>query len=160
MIRGVLLLAAFALITHGAITSVSEARYLARASRSIPDLLHQEDARAGGVFIVLQAADCLRSGELVAHWNALQSAGRFAVKGLVVGNERLSKQQKDELTQKGVTFPLRGIAENDAALVAQKLGYNSTPFAIVLNREGRVTASFPGKQNVPADALMPLIEQQ
>lgn len=160
MIRAVLLVAGLALAIQASVASFGDTRYLARASRSIPDLLNPRGTSTGGVYLVMQTADCLRSGEFIAHWNASQAARRFPVTGLVIGNGPLTEEEATGLRENGVTFPLRRIAEHDATLVAHKLGYLATPFAIVLDRAGRVTASFPGKQEVPLDALVRLIGDQ
>lgn len=157
MIRGLLLVVAFLITGTASFRLYGETRYVLGARKSIPELLAPRGERAAGVMIVMQAEDCLGSGELVARWNALHEAARFPVTGLVVGTTRLSPRQRELFEQHRVSFPLRAIPARDAAAVAEKLGYTSTPFAVVLDREGRVAASFSGSRNMPAEVLESLV---
>ena len=45
----------------------------------------------------------------------------------------------------------------DASLVAAKLGYRSTPFAVIVDAEGRVAASAPAGRNVPREVVAALV---
>lgn len=125
------------------------------AERTIPALLaggHGAAAPAG-LLIVLQPEDCLRSGDLVARWNALQHAGRFPVAAVVVGDRRVAAGHRELFRQHGLELPLRAITVRDAGIIAEKLGYDSTPFAVMIDRAGRVAGSFPASQNVPAEIV-------
>ena len=158
MIRRALLAAALLIAGVASLDLYRDARYLLRASRTIPALLAGIDAgRSPAVLIVMQPEDCLRSGELVARWNELHRAGTAPVTGLVVGSGSLTPRQRQAFEARGVAFPLRAIAAADAAILGEKLGYTSTPFAIVLDVHGRLAASFPASQNVPAEVVARLV---
>jgi hypothetical protein len=150
-------LCAFLLAGATSLHLYRDTRYLLRAPESIPALLARQHTGGAGVVIVMQPEDCLGSGDLVQRWNSLHRAGRFPVTGLVVGSGRLSSRQQALFTQNGATFPLRPIAAQDAGSMAEKLGYVSTPFAVVLDRHGRVAGSFPGLQNISPEVLERLI---
>lgn len=157
MIRNVLLAVAFLLAGTASFHLYGDTRYLLSARKSIPELLSPAGGRASGVLVVMQPEDCLGSGELVAQWNALHRTGRFPVHGLVIGSGRLSPRQRELFDREGVLFPLRAITAHDAAAVAEKLGHTSTPFAVVLDRNGRVAASASTLQNMPPELLQQLI---
>ncbi|HEY0020064.1 MAG TPA: hypothetical protein VGC13_27430 [Longimicrobium sp.] len=156
MIRAVLLLAAFVIVGRSSVALYADTRALLRPSRSVPELLGRGKS-AGGVVIVLQVEDCRGSGSIVSGWNALHSAGRFPVRGLVVGTGEMSAPERAILKGDGVRFPLGRIAAADARSVARTLGFRSTPFAIVLDRRGRVAGAFPTGQGVSAEALARLM---
>jgi hypothetical protein len=158
MIRRALILAAFMLIAAMSTHLYSDTRYLLRAHASVPALLGVEDrAPATGVMIVMQPEDCLKSGEMVERWNTLHRTGRVAITALVVGSGRLSPAQRDVFEEHAVELPLRPIRLVDAQILAEKLGYVSTPFAVVLDKNGRVAGSFPASQNVPIEVLEALV---
>lgn len=157
MIRAALVLCAFLLVAATSLHLYRDTRSLLRTPESIPALLARQQAGEAGVVIVMQPEDCLGAGELVARWNDLHRAGRFPVTALVVGSGDLSPRQQAVFKQSGATFPLRPIMAQDAGRVAEKLGYASTPFAVVLDRHGRVAGSFPGLQNMPPEVLEQLI---
>lgn len=154
MMRRIVLLAALVLAAGLSARLYGDSRSLMRARESVPVLLGLETNEGkAGVLIVLQPEDCLRSGELVERWSALYRSGRVSVTALVVGSGSLSRAQRDVFEAQRVALPLRPIRALDARIVAEKLGYASTPFAVVLDREGRVAGSFPGVQNVSLEAL-------
>lgn len=156
MIRRILLLVAFAIVARSSVALCADTRALLRSSRSVPELLGR-GKRPAGVVIVLQVEDCRRSETIVNGWNALHSAGRFPVTGLVVGAGELSARERAILKRDGVRFPLRGIAAADARSIARTLGFRSTPFAIVFDRHGRIAGSFPAGQNVPPEVVAGLV---
>jgi hypothetical protein len=158
MIRAILLVVAFLLVGRSSVGLYADTRALLRSSRSVPELLGGRES-SGSVVVVLQMEDCRRSETIVSGWNALHSARRFPITGLVVGAGELSARERAILTRDGVRFPLRGIAAADARSIAQSLGFRSTPFAIVIDRRGRVAGAFPGGQSVPAEALVRLMDQ-
>lgn len=129
--------------------------YVLAAQRSVPALLGDGAGAPppAGMIIVLQPEDCLRSGELVARWNALHRAGRFPVTAAVVGPKGASKRHRELLRQQDLGLPLRAITTRNAGIVAEKLGYTSTPFAVVIDHGGRVAGSFPAAQNVPVEVV-------
>jgi hypothetical protein len=157
MIRSALALLALLLSGITGLHLYRDLGYVRAAGLSVPALL------AGGagasppaeMVIVLQPEDCLRSGELVARWNALHRAGRVRVTGLVVGPGRVSSRHRELFRRLGLQVPLRAITARHGGIVAEKLGYTSTPFAVMIDRGGRVAGSFPAGQNVPAE----LVEQ-
>jgi hypothetical protein len=151
MIRCILLLLALIVVAPSSMALYGDTRALMRSSRTIPELLGRN--ASGGVVLVLQVKDCRRSGTLVKTWNAVDSAGRVPVAAMVVGSGRLTAAERAVFTQDGVRFSLRGIVRTDAQAIAQKLGFRSTPFAIVFDNRGRVTGAFPADVNVPVDAL-------
>lgn len=133
--------------------------YVLAAERSVPVLLGDGAGAppTAGMLIVVQPEDCLRSGELVARWNDLHRAGRFPVTALVVGPGSVSKQHRELLRQQNLGLPLQAITTRNAGIVAEKLGYTSTPFAVVIDRAGRVAGSFPASRNVPVEVLAQII---
>lgn len=157
MIRAALVLCAFLLVGATSLHLYRDTRSLLRTPESIPALLARQQAEEAGVVIVVQPEDCLGAGELVARWNNLHRAGRFPVTALVIGSGDLSPRQQAVFRQNGATFPLRPIAAQDAGRMDEKLGYVSTPFAVVLDRHGRVAGSFPGLQNMSPEVLEQLI---
>jgi hypothetical protein len=156
--RRVLLACAFALAGAMAVQLAAETRHALRAAEPVARTLARGAEAGGGVFFVFQPQDCLASGEMVERWNALYEARSFAVQGLVVGDGTLSDRQERMFRDRKVRMPVRGISARDAALVAEKLGYHATPFAVVLDRQGRVAGSFPAGQNVPATIIERLIQ--
>lgn len=160
MTRRILVLAALLLASGLSARLYGDTCYLLRARESVPALLGVEGGKGTGqVLIVLQPKDCLRSGELVERWKALHRHGTVPVTVLVVGSGALAREQRNAFAEHDASLPLRRLRMLDARIVAEKLGYASTPFAVVLDREGRVAASFPGMQNVPAEALEALVRQ-
>jgi hypothetical protein len=157
MIRGVLLIIAFLLTGTASLHLYRDTHYVLGARKSIPALLAHRDDGAAGVIMVMQPEDCLGSGELVARWNAIHNAAKFPVTALVIGTTHLSPRQQELFQQHHVSFPLRAIHARDAAAVAEKLGHTSTPFAVVLDREGRIAASFSATQNMPVEVLENLV---
>lgn len=159
MIRSVLALVALLLAGATGLRLYRDVAYVRAAGQSVPALLA---GRAGapppaGMIIVLQPEDCLRSGELVERWNAFHRAGRFPVTALVVGAGRVSPRQRELLRERNLELPLRAITARDAGIVAEKLGYTSTPFAVTIDRGGRIAGSFPARQNLPANVAAEVI---
>lgn len=158
MMRRLLVLGALVLAAILSVHLYRDTRYLLRARESIPTLLGaREPGRSAGVLIVLQPEDCLRSGELVKRWTALHGTGRVPMTALVVGSGTLSPAQRDVFQEHQVSLPLRRIHMVDAQILAEKLGYASTPFAVVIDRNARVVGSFPASQNVPIEVLEALV---
>jgi hypothetical protein len=155
MIRSVLALAAFLLSATVGMHLYRDVEYLRAADRTVPALLAGGEGAAApaGLLIVLQPEDCLRSGELVARWNALDAAGRFPVTAVVVGAGRAAPRHRELLRRQNLRLPLRAITARDAGIIADKLGHASTPFAVMIDRAGRVAGSFPASQNVPAEIV-------
>lgn len=155
MIRSTLVLLALLLATVTGLRLYGDVAYVMAENRSIPALLAGDGGTAppAGMLIILQPEDCLRSGELVARWNALWRARRFPVTALVVGAGRVSAHQRELLRGQKLELPLRAITARDAGVVAEKLGYTSTPFAVMIDRGGRVAGSFPASQNLPVDMV-------
>lgn len=157
MIRRLLLVVGFLLAGQASFRLYAETT-AARALRTIPERLGVTDGSGGLVILVLQASDCRRSGRLVATWNAVYAARQIPVTGLVVGNGRISTGERAAFVRDGVRFPLRRIASPDARTVAMQLGFRSTPFAIVIDRSGRVAGAFPAAQNLPTDAVLGMMD--
>lgn len=159
MIRSALALLALLLAAVSGLHLYRDLAYVRAADRSVPALVAggAGASPAAGMVIVLQPEDCLRSGELVARWNALHRAGRFPVTALVAGPGRVSSRHRALLRRHDLQLPLRGITERNAAIVAEKLGYTATPFAVMIDRGGRVAGSFPASQNVPAEVVEQVI---
>ena len=158
MTRRLPILAALVLTAGLSVHLYRDTRYMLRARESVAELLGVEGRQSkAGVLIVLQPEVCLRSGELIERWNTLYRGGRVPVTALIVGSGSLSKAQRDVFEEHRIALPLRPIRVLDARILGEKLGYTSTPFAIVLDREGRVAGSFPGIQNVPVEALEALV---
>jgi hypothetical protein len=150
MIRPALAFLALLLAGIAGLHLYRDVEYLRAADRTIPALLAGDGAvPPAGLLIVLQPEDCLRSGDLVARWNALYRAGRFPITAVMVGkgsHHQLLRRQNLEL-------PLRAITARDAGIIAEKLGHPSTPFAVMIDRAGRVAGSFPASQNVPLEVV-------
>ena len=154
MIRTLVVLCGFALAAAGSVRLRDETRYLLRADQPVAVLLESEGA--AGVVFVFQPEDCLSNGEMVQRWNQLRLAGAVPVKGLVAG-AALSPRQRDLFARRDLQLPLGTITAQDAAIVAEKLGYRATPFAVVLDRHGRVAATFPAEQNVAPEIVQRLV---
>lgn len=107
--------------------------------------------------IVFQPEDCLGDGSIVARWNTLSTAPGLRVRGLVVGRGGASPGQSELFRKAGLRLSLGSIPMSDASLVAGKLGVRGTPFAVVLDANGRVAASFPAGQNVPVEVLSRMV---
>lgn len=86
-------------------------------------------------------------------WNDLAVTPGLSVRGLVVGRGGVSRAQWDVFQQTGSRMPLGSISARDASLMAGRLGFRMTPFAVVLDVHGRVAASFPAGRNVPPEIL-------
>lgn len=143
-------------VTAGA-RLVAETRYAVRGRQPVATLLSGNGEDPAGVVFVFQVEDCLSSGEMLVSWNALHRGGAVPVCGLVVGDGSLSGQQRRVVRDFHLTMPVRGLSRRDAAIVGEKLGYAATPFGVVLDRHGRVTASFPAEKNVPPPTLRQLV---
>ena len=155
-----MLACAFALATVVGLQTVADARAGLRAASPAAALLGWTGGSGPEVVFVFQPADCLGSGDLVRRWNALRSDPRFRVRGMVVGDGRLSSRQQRFFAEARIRIPVRGIRMRDAALVGANFGYARTPFAVVLDDAGRAVASFPAEQNVPADVVHALISSR
>lgn len=154
MIRSVLALAAFLLTGITGLHLYRDVGYLRASDRTIPALLAGGHGGApAGLLIVLQPEDCLRSSDLVARWNALHRAARFPVTAAVVGSGRVDPLDREIFRRRNLELPLRAITARDAGIIAEKLGHTSTPFAVMIDRAGRVAGSFPASQNVPAEVV-------
>ena len=157
MIRRALLACAYALAVGMGAQLFVETRNLFRDSRPVAAILAPDEPHPSGVIFVFQPKDCLDSGEMLARWNELHGAGRFPVSGVVTGDGWLSEPQARAFREGGLRLPVRAISPRDAAIVAERLGYETTPFAVILDGQGRVAGSFPANRNVPADVLAAII---
>jgi hypothetical protein len=153
VIRRLVLGCAFCLSGALAFDAVADTRYALRAAQPVAATLGGGEPLAGVVVFVFQPEDCFGQGGLLERWDGLRKAGRLPVRGMVVGDGTLSQRQTELFRDLGVGIQLRGIDAMDAAMVAEKLGYRSTPFAVVLDARGRVAASYPAHQNVPPEVL-------
>lgn len=157
MTRVLLVVCGLALSVAASARLFEETRYVVRGRQPISRLLAADEGSRAGVVFVFQPEDCLSSGEMIVRWNTLYREGKVPVRGLVVGDGSLSEQQLRVVRDFHVTMPVRGLSRRDAAIIGEKLGYTETPFAIVLDRQGRVTASFPAERNVPPSVLRQLV---
>lgn len=78
------------------------------------------------------------------------------MEGLLIGDSRASTRERVKANT-GLNVQLGSISAEGAGLVAEKLGYTATPFALVLDRDGRVAGSYPAGQNVPPETLARLV---
>ena len=150
MMRFILILCAFAMAAAGAVRLTGETRYLLRGSDAVGEILSASGREE--VVFVFQPEDCLSNGALLGRWNELHRSGRLGVRGLVAGAGPSTLQQ-DLFAKRDLDLPLGTISVRDAAIVAERLGYTSTPFAVILDRQGRVAGAFPAQQNVPPEML-------
>ena len=157
MTRILLVACGLALSAAASARLFEETQYVLRSRQPISRLLAIKEGSPAGVVFVFQPEDCLSSGEMIVRWNTIHREGKVPVRGLVVGDGSLSEPQRRVVRDFHVTMPVRGLSRRDAAIVGEKLGYTATPFAIVLDRHGRVTASFPAEQNVPSSMLRQLV---
>jgi hypothetical protein len=134
-----------------------ETRYVMRSDEPVAHTLGRYAADGPGVVIVFQPEDCLGDGGIVRRWNALATAPALHVSGLVVGGAGVSPAQAKVFAEFGLRMPVASISRLDAEILAGKLGYVSTPFAVVLDSSGRVAASFPAGQNVPPEVVSRLV---
>lgn len=156
MTRLALSLAAVLLAALAAVQLVRDARLARRSSEPLAATLGRYAADAPGVVIVFQPQDCLGNGDVVRRWNALAGTPGLRVRGLVAGSAISSTQQK-VFAETGLRMRLGAISHEDAGLVAGKLGYTRTPFALVLDSRGRVAGSFPAGENVPPEVVATLV---
>ena len=154
MIRAFVVICGFAVAAAATHRLYAETRYMQRAAQPISALLANRGAP--GVVFVFQPEDCLGNGELIERWNRFHAAGGVPAKGLVVGTA-LSARQRDLFARGDLRLPLGTIDALDAAIVAEKLGYTATPFAVILDRRGRVAATFPASQNVAPEIVARLV---
>ena len=157
MTRLLLALCGLALALAASVQLAGETRYVLHGRQPLSKLLTAGAKEPAGVIFVFQPRDCLSSGGLIVAWNSLYREGSVPVRGMVVGNGSLSERQQRVVDDLHLSMPVRGISPEDAATVGEKLGYPATPFAVVLDTSGRVTASFPAEKNVPAATLHQLV---
>jgi hypothetical protein len=153
MIRRLVLLCALGLIVAFSVRLYGDTRYALRAAEPVAATLGGEEPLTSAVVFVFQPEDCFGSGGLPQRWDALRKEMNVQVLGRIVGRGELSSRQRALFDSLRVEIPIRGIDPTDAGIVAERLGYRSTPFAVVLDRRGRVAASFPAGQNVPPELL-------
>lgn len=156
MTRLAVSLAAVLLSAFAAVHLARDARLASDGDEPVAATLARYAADAPGVVIVFQPEDCLGNGDAVRRWNTLAGTPGLRVRGLVAGKATSSAQQK-VFAETGLRMPLGAISQADASLVAGKLGYTRTPFALVLDSRGRISGSFPAGQNVPPDIVATLV---
>jgi hypothetical protein len=149
-------LAAALFAVLAAVNLVRDARLASHNAEPMAETLARYAANAPGVVIVFQPEDCLRNGEMTRRWNSLAGTPGLRVEGLVTGSG-ISPAQRKIFTETGLRMKLGTISSEDASLLGGKLGYTRTPFAIVLDGQGRIAASFPAGQNVPPEVVATLI---
>jgi hypothetical protein len=154
-----LLLAAVAVAVAGVVSMQlgAETRDRLLGTRLTADLLDSEGIDAAGIVFVFQQEDCFGEGDLLQGWNDLHAEARFGVRGLIVGDGTLSPVQEQLFRERRIEMPVAGISRQAAAVVAARLGYTLTPFAVVLSPDGGIVASFPAGRNVPVEVLESLI---
>ncbi len=133
---------------------LKETRIAVGMHEPVPQTLARYGAGAPGVVIIFQPEDCLGDGTIVRRWNALSTAPALRVQGLVAGEKGTSKRV---LAATGLRMTLGSISALDAARLGEKLGYTSTPFAVILDSRGRVAGSFTASRNVPPHLLSSLV---
>lgn len=148
--------AALLLSALAAVHLVRDARAVSHNGESVAATLARYSANAPGVVIIFQPEDCLGSGDIVRRWNALASAPGLRVRGLVAGNG-LSSAQRKVIAETGLQMKVGAISPEDASLLGGKLGYTRTPFALLVDRQGRIAGSFPASQNVPREVLAAMV---
>lgn len=156
MTRLAVSLAAVLLSALAAVHLVRDARLAAHNKEPVAATLARHAVDAPGVVIVFQPEDCLGNGDIVRRWNALAGTPGLRVTGLVAG-ETISPAQQKVFADTGLRLKLRAIPHEAASLVAGKLGYTHTPFALVLDSRGRIAGSFPAGQNVPPEVAAALV---
>ena len=155
MLRRLLVGAAFVLSLAAGAYLLQETRRVRRANDSIPRALERAGVAGPGVVIVFQPDDCLGEGAIVRRWNALAAESGLSVRGLVI--DGASPEQRTIFRDAGLRVTLGSIESSDAGGIGARLGYRRTPFAIVLDANGRVVASFPASQNVPPAVVRSLL---
>lgn len=153
MIRRMVLACAFVLGGGAAVQLLAQTRYVLGASANVASILAPDVEDPSGVVFVFQPADCLDGGEMVRRWNDLYAQRRFRVTGRVASDGDLSGRQASLFRDVRVQMPLQRLSAREARIVAERLGYAETPFAVILDRNGRVAGSFPAGQNVPAQVV-------
>lgn len=152
MTRRLLLVFAWAISAAAGVHLLRDTRAAARAREPLAQTLARHAPSGSDVIIVLQREDCMGNGAMVEQWNALAAAPEIRAAALVIG-WRPSPAQNEVLTRTGLKIPLGSIPALDAQLVAAALGYTRTPFAVVLDRHGRVAGTFPASQNVAPEVV-------
>lgn len=150
MIRRLLLFIGVVLSGAAAVQLADEVRYLVHGSKTVRTLLSGGNGPA--VVYIVQPEDCLGSGARVKHWTAAHEAGPVPVRIAVVGKE-LSPRQRDLLARNDVRLPVGSISFRDASIVAEKLGYSATPFAVLFDHRGRVAATWPAGRAIPPEMV-------
>lgn len=158
MIRKLILGCALLLTAIMGYGLVSDAAYVIGARKSTAELLGAEGGQ-GAVVMVFNRRDCSASGDLLARWDRRFRAAAYRVDALMV--EEVTPFRRDSGTDmEALSLPVRSLRHRDAAIVAERLGYRSTPFAVVLDAHGRVVASFPAGQEVPDDIIIGMIGRE
>lgn len=152
--RGILLGAS--ILALGAWVSVwSDVRSIVERRKPLSQLLGVSTAGATGavaLILIFQPDDCLKSDRMLDQWKRYQDGGTVVVVGRIVGDGTLSAEQDARLRQKGLDFSTTALPMRAAALIAARLGYSQTPFAVVLDRGGRVVGSFAADDSVSVES--------
>lgn len=157
MTRLALVVGAVLLSVVAGLNLLKETRFARRMHEPVPQTLARYRAGAPGVVIIFQPEDCLGDGTIVRGWNALSATPALRLRGLVAGENGIAPAQKRVPAVTGLRMPLNSISAVDAALLAEKMGYTSTPFAVVLDSRGRVAGSFAASRDVPPHLLSSLV---
>jgi hypothetical protein len=151
--RGALLALVLGLVALAGFRLQEETRYRLVSTRTVGELLAVDGGPSASLVLVFQPEDCLGEGTLVTEWNRAYRSARLPVRGVVVGTGAPSARQGALFRELRLEMPLAPITRRHASTVAERLGYTSTPFAILLDAEGRVAAAFPASGPIPPPLL-------
>jgi hypothetical protein len=125
-----------------------------RMAAEIPQVTALESGmNPDGAFVLMfREEDCPSIAGAILRLNALAQADERAVLGLVVsgaGADPLSLSREF-----GIEFPVRSVSGMAAAVLAQSMGFRSTPILLVVNPSGQVVASGPSRDGREVDSVV------
>lgn len=159
MIRVIAVMVSLLLAGALAVQLGAETRYRMLSSRTVGELLDPSGESKPQLVYVFQAEDCVGEGDMLKRWNQVRRDAGFVVRGVVVGDGGLSARQRELFGELEISIPVAGIRRNTAEAVAERLGFTHTPFAVLLDDQLRVIASFPAAEQVRAEVLEGLLDR-
>lgn len=155
MIRALLVAGAAVLLGASVVQGVDEIRMRRDAARPIAHLLGPAPGGTPRIALVLQDRDCSDGAALVRGWADARPEGT-PIHVLVLGDDEPRRRLAEQVR------PLDGVRverlpERRGAEVGARLGYARTPFVILLDGAGRLTATAPATPVLPAALVAELL---
>lgn len=117
------------------------ARYAERAPLARFDDASRLDAPA--LLFVFQPGDCPSYRGLVERWNRLDGESEVRVVGVGLRLPADSAQRASRLARAGLEFPVRPDLADAAEDLMLRLGYDKTPFTVLVDEDGRPRLALP-----------------